>query len=216
MGVFTGPPLAKRGTMGTGVVPTGQMWGLGSAGELIPPRGSPGSRHPPAVNTDTAMRHSAVWAALRLRNDLVSTLPIDVYRRVNLGDGPIQIEAPKPPVLINPGGERVNANERMYSSGIELDRSGNSIGIIREWDGNHKPVRIDLQPSSICAITVTNGEISKFRIGNKDYRPEDIWHERQYTISGLPVGLSPVAYAAVALGEFFSIEQFATEWFGSG
>ncbi len=200
--------------MGTGVVPPGQIWGPG-ANQLLPRRGIAGSGRQ-IVTTDTALRHSAVWACIRLRNDLISTLPIDVYRRVNFGDGPIQIEAPKPPVLVNPAGERINIEEWMYSSGVELDRSGNSIGIIREWDGNRKPARIDLQPSSSCGFRGTGSEITQYRIDNKWYDPADIWHERQFTISGLPVGLSPIAYAATAIGEYFSVEDFATNWFGSG
>ena len=34
----------------------------------------------PRVDTDTALRHSGVWACLRLRADLVSTTPLDVFR----------------------------------------------------------------------------------------------------------------------------------------
>jgi phage portal protein BeeE len=49
------------------------------------------------VTPDSALRHSAVWACLRLRADLVSTMPVDVFRRVN----GVQVEVPKPPVLIN-------------------------------------------------------------------------------------------------------------------
>jgi hypothetical protein len=54
------------------------------------------------VTNDTALRNAAVWACLRLRADLVSSFPIDVYRYVN----GIQVEVPKPPVLVTPGGRR--------------------------------------------------------------------------------------------------------------
>jgi hypothetical protein len=37
----------------------------------------------PSVTPDKAMCHSAVWARVRLRADLISTLPLDVYRREN-------------------------------------------------------------------------------------------------------------------------------------
>lgn len=45
------------------------------------------------VTNETALRHSAIWACLRLRANLVSTMPVDLFRRV---DG-IQVEVPKPP-----------------------------------------------------------------------------------------------------------------------
>ena len=35
------------------------------------------------VTPDSALASSAVWACLRLRADLVSTMPIDTYRKVN-------------------------------------------------------------------------------------------------------------------------------------
>jgi hypothetical protein len=73
------------------------------------------------VTEDTALRHSAVWAALRLRADLVSSMPVDVYRKV----AGIQVEMQKPPVLITPGGSQVKIKEWMYSSQVDLDRAGN-------------------------------------------------------------------------------------------
>jgi phage portal protein BeeE len=42
-----------------------------------------------------------------------------------------------------------------------------------------------------------------------------IWHEKQYTVAGLHVGLSPIAYAAWSIGEYLSIQDFALDWFGN-
>lgn len=164
-----------------------------------------------AVTNDSALRHSAVWACLRLRANLVSTMPVDAYREV----ASINVEIPKPPVLVNPGGERVDLSEWLYSSQVDLDRSGNAFGLIVERTGTGLPARIDLQPISECSVIVRKGEL-KYRFGSKEYSPADVWHERQYTVSGVPIGLSPVAYAAWTVGEFLSIQEFATNWFGSG
>jgi HK97 family phage portal protein len=213
MGLMSGRRLSERGTLGTGVVGGTGQWGPG-APDLVPRRIMAGQK--PVVNIDTALRHSAVWACIRLRNDLISTLPIDVFRKVNFGDGPIQIECPKPSVLTVPGGNRVTWPEWCYSSGVELDRSGNSVGIIRERDGNGLPVRVDLYSSADVGFRGYGNEITKYRIENKYYDPPDIWHERQFTVSGLPIGLSPIAYAAMAIGEYFAIENFASQWFESG
>jgi HK97 family phage portal protein len=170
-----------------------------------------------AVTNDTAMRHSAVWACLRLRANLVSTMPIDTYRRV----GGVQVEIPKPPVLVNPGGERVDMQEWMYSTQIDLDRAGNDVGLITERSGTGKPSRIDLQPIGECAVvpakvTAASPDGWQWRICGKRYNPVDVWHEKQYTVAGLPIGLSPVAYAAWTIGEYLSIQDFALDWFASG
>jgi HK97 family phage portal protein len=165
------------------------------------------------VNNDTAMRHSAVWACLRLRADLVSTMPIDQYRRV-LG---IQVEIPaKPPILVQPGGERVDICEWMYSTQVDLDRAGNTFGLITERNAAGLPNRIDLQPLSDCSVIIKDGDISKYRISGKLFDPEMVWHERQFTIAGFPLGLSPVAYAAWSIGQYQSAQQFALDWFGTG
>jgi|SRR6185503_2789740 len=164
------------------------------------------------VTTDTAMRNSGVWACLRLRGNVLSTMPVDVYREV-LG---IDVEVKKPPVLVNPGGEKVGIQEWLYSTQVDLDRAGNTIGLITEKDGLGKPARIDLQPISECTMRIKSGVIDEFKIGKKWYRPDVVWHEKQYTIAGLPFGLSPVAYAAWTIGEYLSIQDFATKWFSDG
>ena len=187
-----------------------RLFGISSAGELIPRRMATAGTVP--VTNDTAMRHSAVWACLRLRGDLVSTMPIDVYRRV----GDIQIEMSKPPVLVNPGGERVDICEWMYSSQVDLDRAGNAIGLITERNAANLPQRIDLQPIDACTILEKKSGEIKYRIQGTVYPADQVWHERQFTIPGLPVGLSPVAYAAWSIGQYQSAQKFALDWYGTG
>lgn len=165
-----------------------------------------------AVTNDTALRHSAVWACLRLRANLISTMPVDVYRTV---EGR-QIEMSKPPVLINPGGERVDILEWLYSSQVDLDRAGNDVGIITARDGRNLPARIDLVPIADVVVRVRKGQLWKYKIAGQDFDPEDIWHEKQYTLPGLHVGLSPIAYAAWSIGEYLSVQDFAIDWFSNG
>ena len=88
---------------------------------------------------DRSMRVSAVWACLRLRADLVSTLPVDVYRRV---DGRA-VEVPKPPVLVHPSAMHPMLNEWLYATQIDLDRYGNAFGRIVARDGAGRPAQIE-------------------------------------------------------------------------
>ena len=50
------------------------------------------------ASADTANRQSVVWAAIHRKASLLSSMPVDVFRRV---DG-VAIEAPKPSVLMEP------------------------------------------------------------------------------------------------------------------
>lgn len=178
---------------------------------LIPLRSGGGSPGRVAVTSDTALRHSGVWACLRLRADLVSTMPIDVYTRFN----GIQVEMSKAPVLIDPDGEGIGILEWVYSTQVDLDRAGNTFGLITERNAYGLPSRIELQTLDKCSVIRRKG-VKKYRIANREYPPEQVWHERQFTVAGLDVGLSPVAYAAWAVSEYLSLERFALDWFGGG
>jgi HK97 family phage portal protein len=139
-------------------------------------------------------------------------MPVDLFRRV----GGVPVEVPKPPVLVTPGGERVDMQEWLYSTQFDLDRAGNCFGLITAKDGFGFPARIDLVPMAEVSVIVRKGLLDKYRIGGTEYDPAEVWHERQYTVAGLPVGLSPVAYAAWSIGEYLSIQEFALDWFGNG
>ncbi|MFF5759670.1 phage portal protein [Streptomyces longwoodensis] len=170
------------------------------------------------VTNNSALHNAAVWACLRLRADLMSSFPIDVYRRVN----GIQVEVPKPPVLITPGGTEVGIREWVYSTEFDLDRAGNCFGIITERtgvigpDGRGLPGRIDLVELGAVAVRANGATITKYVIGGKEYEPWEVWHEKQYTVAGFPLGLSPVANAAWTIEESLSAQQFARDWFAAG
>lgn len=180
----------------------------------IPPRPRTDRRGVVPVTSDSALRHSAVWACLRIRADLISTFPLDVFRRVQ---GARPVEVPKPPVLVDPGGERWDYQDWMYASQVDLDRAGNVLGLITERDGGNRPARIDLQALGDWTVReVRDTGRLKYRVKGVEYDPEQVWHERQYVVAGLPVGLSPIAYAAWSVSEYLSAQQFALDWFGGG
>lgn len=181
---------------------TGNLSGLES---LIP------SRLPSNAVTPTrdASRTSSVkWACLRLRADLVSTTPLDVYRQSTSGP---MVSVRIPPVLDSPDG-LIDITEWLYSSQTDLDDIGNAFGFISAVDGAGFPARIELLPADKVVVRVQSGEVSYWVDGER-VPTERIWHERQFTVSGSPVGLSPTAYAALAMSANLSAQQFAASWF---
>lgn len=186
-----------------------------TAQELVPRRmvNRPGI---PPVTNESALRHSAVWASLRLRANLISTMPLNSYRTVD----DIQVSVPPAPVLVQPGGsggsDLIDILEWLYSTQVDLDRGGNVFGIIAERNALGLAARIDLQPLSAVSVIIRKGQLAEIQISGKPYDPRDIWHERQYTVAGLPIGLSPVQYAAWSISEYLSIQDFALDWFGAG
>lgn len=202
----------KRGTLGTGVF-TGSTWGITSASDLVPRRFVTTSGAAP-ISSDEALKNSAVWGAIRLRADLISTLPWRVYRDLILPNvsTPYKLDVSPSPMMTG-----VEFMHFLYASQVELDRTGNSVGIIKAWDKRTKiPAKIQLVPSSAVTVICNDDEITKYKIYNMEYDPQFIWHEKQYVIPGFPLGLSPVMYAAYTLEQYRSIQDFATEWFVSG
>jgi HK97 family phage portal protein len=204
----------ERGILGTGVT-NGQPWGITQSSDLVPRRiYNNGASGGPPIDLDTAMKNSAVWAAIRIRADLISTLPWRVYTTLNMPDVKVPYKLDAAPTPLMSGIEFMHF---LYSSQVELDRSGNAIGIIEKWDERTRtPAEIELVPSSSVIITATGNTITNYRIDGVEYDPKFIWHEKQYTVAGLPIGLSPVTYAAYTLGQYKSIQEFATEFFTSG
>jgi phage portal protein BeeE len=76
------------------------FFGITGAQDLIPVRARTRQMGSQLVTADTAMRVSAVWACLRTRADLISTLPIEVYRMYQGA----RLDVTLPSVLVNPGG----------------------------------------------------------------------------------------------------------------
>jgi HK97 family phage portal protein len=106
--------------------------------------------------------------------------------------------------------------EWLYGTQNDLDSAGNTIGVITARDGNGMIARLDMAPASECQVLVRGGRLYKYRIAGDLYDPGQIWHEKAFTVPGLHVGLSPVAYAAWAIGEYLSVQDFATDWFVAG
>jgi HK97 family phage portal protein len=188
------------------------FFGITGAQDLIPVRARTRQMGSQLVTADTAMRVSAVWACLRTRADLISTLPIEVYRMYQGA----RLDVTLPSVLVNPGGPLWDYQDWMYASQVDLDRTGNVFGLITERYGNGLPAVIELQQQKDCTLVQRKDGTLQYRIAGKEYTPDNVWHERQYVVPGLAVGLSPVAYAAWTLGEYMSIHQFALEWFSGG
>jgi HK97 family phage portal protein len=146
-------------------------------------------------------------------------MPVDQFRKVRLDGADVQVSVPTMPVLVIPGGDRVGIQEWLYSTQVDLDRAGNCFGVVTERNGLGLPSRIDLVSLADVTVRARGSEIYEYEIAGEKYNAEngrlrDVWHERQFTVAGSPLGLSPVAHAAWTLEESFGAQKFALDWFG--
>lgn len=192
--------FARRDAFATPEIPLNSARGLVSAGSA-------------RVSADSALRSSAVWAALRVRADLVSTMPLDAYRDI---DG-IRLQIDLPAVEWTNAGLQIDWHEAIAATQLDLDRCGNTFGVVTARTALGLPARIELVAySDVSMMPPALGQTQwRYRIGGDTIDAANMWHERQYVVPGIPLGLSPVAYAAWSVGAYLSAQDFALSWFGS-
>jgi HK97 family phage portal protein len=160
------------------------------------------------VNADHAQRHTTVWACVRLLSDVVSTLPVDVYREGSRD--PLTL----PPLLRSPaaGMDRQQFIEAVMRS---LLLRGNAYGLITARSGaTLLPSQIELIAPDLVQVRLTHEGVVEYRIGGQIVDPDDVWHVRAYTTPGQPAGLSPVEYARQTIGLGLAAEKFGAQFFG--
>ena len=167
-----------------------------------------------SVTQETALRHSAVWAALRLRANLISTLPLDTYRRMS----GIQVEVPASPFFAEPSGPGSYLDEWLWASQFDLDRYGLTAGVISARDGAGYPARIDLVSAGDVTLRGSGWTLEEVSIGRQRFSGDqlgDVYLEHQYRPAGVMMGLCPIAAAAWSIGGYLSAQKFGLDYFGT-
>lgn len=197
-----------------------------TANDYIPPR-RVASSPVMSVTADSALRNSAVFACLNLRANLVSSTPVDPYRM----SGGVQIEVPAPKLLKQPGGDLPQWQagstnhampEWLYSTQFDLGRYGNVVGIVTEFvsfKGVDYPSSVELVPTGDVRFMGKANKITRIEIAGEKFEGDRlrlIWHERERTLPGCPVGISPVMYAAMSIGGYLEAQKFGLDYFASG
>lgn len=167
------------------------------------------------VTPDTAMRHSAWWACVNLIANICAALPWHAYRTV---DGVKQQTDQDPPLLAAPSGRVTAAAWRRMVFVSALTR-GNVYGWVTSADRRAHPTTIEiLNPDDVTLYT--DGVTHQFRVKGHPVDTIDnggrLWHLPAWVTPGSVLGLSPVSYAAQALGLGIAAEDFGAQWFGSG
>lgn len=169
---------------------------------------------------DTALRNSVWWGCINLRANVFSNFPMDVRRPIP-GSESLSSRVKAPPIFAEPY-PGLDISEWQYGTEVDLCRYGNSIGIIRGRNVYNtvtqvEPVRMGAGVKATIETAQDGTErIVNWRIGNQEFSPDEIWHEKRYVVKGYPMGLSPLEYAMYSMGVYNSAQQFALDWFALG
>ena len=165
-------------------------------------------------DTDKALTLTAVWCAIRLLAESVSSLPISVYTKQANGD---KLEDTKSPIY-----KLVKFKPNYYQNKItffefimlSICTEGNSyVQIVRNNSGT--PVQlICLDPSNVTVV-VNNNELFYQVDGGAVLDSSDVLHFKTITDDGV-TGLSPIDQCAKALNWGVSLETFGETFFSNG
>lgn len=166
-----------------------------------------------SVGWSGALAIPAVWAAVRLRANVISTLPVGVYRD---RDGlPERITGAAVPGVLSQPSADFDMISWLHASQLSLDLRGNAFGkIVARHPVNYLPTQVELvHPDTVTVRTDPRDGTIEYRFGGRVVENFDVWHERQNEVPGSVVGMSPITAAAAALGIIRAAENYGGQFF---
>ena len=167
------------------------------------------------ITPDKAMTFSAVWAAIRLLSESVSTLPLNVFRTKPNGDKQLVENELSYLLRFQPNGYQ---NKIVFIEQIMMDllTNGNSyIKIVRNRLG---------RPIELLPFKYQN--IETYVMDNKVYYTDDdsgetidsenMLHFKLITGSDGITGLSPIDQCRAAIGWYGDLEEYGRTFFKNG
>lgn len=176
------------------------------------------------VNSDTALKVSAVYSCIKLRSETIASLPLMLYERT--GDG-------KKPAVEHPAYSLLHDKPNVYMTAFDfrqcqmahLDLRGNFYALKQE-NGRGIMALIPLSPARMNVMR--EGNLVKYEYTHEDgkqevFSAERIWHVKNMPISssyngeapeGL-VGISPIAASHEAVGLAMAADQYGGRYFAN-
>lgn len=159
------------------------------------------------VDTETALSVPAIWRAVTMISDSISTLPLHAYR------GGERME-PTPRLLDrpNPLETRVETVGAMVAA---LILHGNYVAILGEPGATGFPESI--YPVSPERVTIFKRDGRKtFRIDERDYDAAEIFHIKGFSMPGDVGGIGIIAAQRQGIGAAVGVMEYAARYFDGG
>ena len=167
------------------------------------------------VNQDTAMQISAVWAAVQLKSKTLSSLDVNFYRYTDAGRERVE-DHPLARLFAGKVNRYQTRVEFFETVGLNLYLTGNAYCII-ERVGDRITGLLPIMSSQVEVEILNDGSVAYTYTDGQDVRvfaAQNIWHLKLFG-NGVQ-GLSPLQYAANAIGISISGEEWASNIVGNG
>lgn len=168
------------------------------------------------VVEDTAMQISAVWAAVNLKATTLASMDLKFYRMTNNGREEIY-DHPLAKLFSYKPNQYQTKTEFFETLGLNLYLTGNSYCIIQRDITNKIVGLLPIMSSQVEPELLVDGSIVYKYNNGRDvtvYSRESIWHVM--LMSNGVKGLSPLEYAANAIGMAISGEEWTSNVIGNG
>jgi HK97 family phage portal protein len=172
-----------------------------------------------AVNDQTAMQLTAVWACVRIISTTLASLPLWAMT----SRGGIQVPAsPQPVIVADPfGGEGGGARFPSRRAGIKqiatsLLLRGDGYGMVTARDHLLRAARAQVVHPDRVKVDLDDEGGRTYKVDRKPVPTEDMIHLTAMCMPGSPTGMSPISYARQSIGLGLAAEKFGASFFGQG
>lgn len=186
-----------------------QWWGSGM--DLIAPASESGAR----IDESNALTINAVYAAVLLISDTISTLPIDCFIR---RDGDRYPFRPQPAWVLKPDFEMLRS-EHYQQVIISLLLDGNAFTRIYRDDMGEIANLVVLDPTKV-EVKRSSATGRKYYVFNGEYdKPiaaDEMIHQTEIRVAGAMRGVSRINELKDNLGLAIALQSFASKFFAQG
>lgn len=165
-----------------------------------------------SISEKESLAHSAVWSCVWLIADLLSTLPLKVYRTA----GGKAVELPTTPSLFSSPSIEVSPIDWVSQHVTSLLMRGNAYGVVTSRDSMGWPTSIENVSPDVVRVSRDDKGKRTYRIGTRTVDASEVFHVIGRPWAGLPFGLSVIEYAARNIRLGLSTEKFGSDFFDSG
>jgi HK97 family phage portal protein len=167
------------------------------------------------VTPEKALGVAAVWASVTLLADVISALPVDVYRRSTDG---VRTQIEPEPGLVRSPSLIYDRREWLFQGVISGALWGNVYGLEMSQtalDDYPEVVEI-ISPVAVTVEQASQLERPTYLISGRPVSATRVHHLRRYAMPGSAVGISPLDRHKELIGVAIAARDFAASWFGDG
>ena len=171
------------------------------------------------IDTQTAMKYTAVFSCVRVLSETLASMPVMLYRKLPNGDREQRNDLVAYDILHNAPNDEMSPFNFKEMCMVALNTGGNAVC---ERLVNRYGQLVGLYPYPWHMVQIdrdreTGKLVYKVRDGTKwrDLNRSQVFHISGLSFDGV-IGVSPIEYAASAIKLGLSYEQFGNNFFANG